>query len=101
MVDVLTPVAVLTAVTPTPGILAWLASETTPVIDPIAWPDALSEKTTSPNNRISSKDLMRMFVPPSMPLFLLIPEKKHSVHTHLDAIAWGKHGLGKRTSRSQ
>jgi hypothetical protein len=63
MVDVLTPVAVLIAVTLTPGIFAWLTSETTPVIDPIAWPNALPEKTTKPNSRINNNEVNRIFGP--------------------------------------
>jgi len=55
----------LMAVTVVPGIFAWLTSETTPVIDPIAWPNALPEKTANPNSRISNNDLNRIFVPPN------------------------------------
>jgi hypothetical protein len=73
------------AVTLVPGIFAWLTSETTPVIDPIAWPNALPEKTTNPNVRISNNDLN---------LILFLPTGhtsgdrcKKAVQTHLGAIA--------------
>src|SRR5437762_11455675 len=100
MVDVLTPVAVLIAVTLTPGIFAWLTSETTPVIDPIACPNAFPEKTTNTNSRINNNDLNLIFVPPYRLHFLVKNARKHCVHTSPTQSPGGKYGLEKNKSQS-
>src|SRR4030095_655366 len=55
-------VAGFVSVTLTPGIRASLGSWTTPVMDPIAWPNALHEKVRSPQSNAS--DILNFIFPP-------------------------------------